>query len=173
MFRKFNNERVVVFQSLKTYLINPIVKYFFYCYCHYYLGYYRLDRKIQQTNVQLDTCLCKRIAKPKINYFVFGYIIAQYHANTFEVKNVRACDSEKLQVEYIINDIRSDGKYNTGSLLREITQKLWVINKGTEGHYGNKHKRWYFKGCLRKCLPKKIIHLDIFNKKQKRIKHHL
>lgn len=89
------------------------------------------------------------------------------------MKNVRACDSEKLQVEYIINDIRSDGKYNTGSLPREITQKLWVINKGTEGHYGNKHKRWYFKGCHRKCLPEKIIHHDIFNKKQKSIKHHL
>jgi len=72
------------------------------------------------------------------------------------VKNVRACDPEKLQVVYIINDIRSDGKYNTGSLPREITPKLWVINKGMEGHYGNRHGRCISRGVSKSAYPRKL-----------------
>jgi len=138
-------------------------------------GPWKIER---QPYIYLDTCLCKRIicvAGPEINYcFVFGCndVMAQYHSNTFKVKNVRACDSEKQQVVCIINDIRQDGKftYGTWAVCREKSHKNCrsLIRTSIDT-----------RGAFREGVPESAStrenytpHNTLFNKKQKNsIKH--
>lgn len=98
--------------------------------------------------------------------------MTQYHANTFEVKNVRACDSDKQRVVYIINDIRSEvnvmGILYPCCLPREITQKCSVINKAAIDTRGASRGGVSESASAREnYTPPNII----FNKKQNSTKH--